>query len=543
MLMSSVAALSFDFRPKAKLGSLSEVYFDLLAFIHRDFPANLPTPLTLTRLPLGPLYGDGDHRRRHSLDILDRVPLWKSDLDYRHGIGHKIRSYLNVYEGPHLISFRPQAHKVSLQVSMTVTDGLPEGGDDEDPVKENGVGGKGALSWISRLRLRMIFRRLVCGFDWTLRSSSRLRSSLRVSVRDRRLRVGYYICPLSAMVSKTGVEAFAEKTIWPWKLNGLIVSFQVEEEMEEQSLVSRTGPSIREPGGGKGRAGTGGNIGVITESIIHGRDVGVLKVWLDLTGRTDNPDSWSVRAKLSLRIGEFMSLGSNPFEDFEGIEGVTGVRIEDKMHTRQASRQRLIEEEINNLEANVSGHAPMDEGSSLEVLDVVSDAPLAMVLPADEIPIMGHRKTVVTEDSEEEEIVCGGGGERVEGTVSARDKVRLDRFAAKLELSKVRVLLSVVGAGLTFKSNPREGIMAYRGQIRLGIELRLRKLLKEVLIFRRWRYWWWRGSVEAPVIEATKVGTVDDMVADGAGSNPSTKGVEGVGTGGPIEEEDVAVLI
>ncbi|KAF6166596.1 hypothetical protein GIB67_005458 [Kingdonia uniflora] len=58
----------------------------------------------------------------HSLDILARVPLWKSGLDYRHGTGHGIGSYLNVHEGPHLISFRPQAHKVPLQASMTVTD-------------------------------------------------------------------------------------------------------------------------------------------------------------------------------------------------------------------------------------------------------------------------------------------------------------------------------------------------------------------------------------------------------------------------------------
>ncbi|XVE82668.1 hypothetical protein DITRI_Ditri16bG0024400 [Diplodiscus trichospermus] len=58
----------------------------------------------------------------HALDILARVPLWKYGLDYRHGTGHGIGSYLNVHEGPHLISFRPQARNVPLQVSMTVTD-------------------------------------------------------------------------------------------------------------------------------------------------------------------------------------------------------------------------------------------------------------------------------------------------------------------------------------------------------------------------------------------------------------------------------------
>ncbi|KAK8943774.1 hypothetical protein KSP40_PGU018290 [Platanthera guangdongensis] len=59
----------------------------------------------------------------HALDILARIPLWKYGLDYRHGTGHGIGSYLNVHEGPHLISFRPHARNVPLKASMTVTDG------------------------------------------------------------------------------------------------------------------------------------------------------------------------------------------------------------------------------------------------------------------------------------------------------------------------------------------------------------------------------------------------------------------------------------
>ncbi|CAN1224964.1 Aminopeptidase P1 [Linum perenne] len=58
----------------------------------------------------------------HALDILARIPLWKSGLDYRHGTGHGIGSYLFVHEGPHLISFRPSARNVPIQASMTVTD-------------------------------------------------------------------------------------------------------------------------------------------------------------------------------------------------------------------------------------------------------------------------------------------------------------------------------------------------------------------------------------------------------------------------------------
>ncbi|KAG0487242.1 hypothetical protein HPP92_009337 [Vanilla planifolia] len=57
-----------------------------------------------------------------ALDVIARLPLWKNGLDYRHGTGHGIGSYLNVHEGPHLISFRPYARNVPLQASMTVTD-------------------------------------------------------------------------------------------------------------------------------------------------------------------------------------------------------------------------------------------------------------------------------------------------------------------------------------------------------------------------------------------------------------------------------------
>ncbi|RLM69221.1 putative Xaa-Pro aminopeptidase P [Panicum miliaceum] len=52
----------------------------------------------------------------------EQAPLWREGLDYRHGTGHGIGSYLNVHEGPHLISFRPTARNVPLQASMTVTD-------------------------------------------------------------------------------------------------------------------------------------------------------------------------------------------------------------------------------------------------------------------------------------------------------------------------------------------------------------------------------------------------------------------------------------
>ncbi|KAG5390164.1 hypothetical protein IGI04_031705 [Brassica rapa subsp. trilocularis] len=58
----------------------------------------------------------------YALDILARAPLWKFGLDYRHGTGHGVGSYLFVHEGPHQVSFRPSARNVPLQATMTVTD-------------------------------------------------------------------------------------------------------------------------------------------------------------------------------------------------------------------------------------------------------------------------------------------------------------------------------------------------------------------------------------------------------------------------------------
>jgi Xaa-Pro aminopeptidase len=58
----------------------------------------------------------------YTLDILARAPLWKYGLDYRHGTGHGVGSYLCVHEGPHQVSFRPSARNVPLQATMTVTD-------------------------------------------------------------------------------------------------------------------------------------------------------------------------------------------------------------------------------------------------------------------------------------------------------------------------------------------------------------------------------------------------------------------------------------
>jgi Xaa-Pro aminopeptidase len=42
-----------------------------------------------------------------ALDAFARKPLWDAGLDYDHGTGHGVGSYLSVHEGPQNISKRP----------------------------------------------------------------------------------------------------------------------------------------------------------------------------------------------------------------------------------------------------------------------------------------------------------------------------------------------------------------------------------------------------------------------------------------------------
>jgi len=55
--------------------------------------------LSMQRFPRG--------TRGYQLDSLARKALWDQGLDYGHGTGHGIGSYLNVHEGPQSISLRP----------------------------------------------------------------------------------------------------------------------------------------------------------------------------------------------------------------------------------------------------------------------------------------------------------------------------------------------------------------------------------------------------------------------------------------------------
>lgn len=58
----------------------------------------------------------------HSLDTLARTALWEAGLDYMHGTGHGVGSFLNVHEGPCGISSRVSLTDVALEEGMVLSD-------------------------------------------------------------------------------------------------------------------------------------------------------------------------------------------------------------------------------------------------------------------------------------------------------------------------------------------------------------------------------------------------------------------------------------
>ncbi|KAG8532167.1 uncharacterized protein KY384_003807 [Bacidia gigantensis] len=57
-----------------------------------------------------------------AIDVLARQHLWAEGLDYRHGTGHGVGSYLNVHEGPIGISARVQSSEVPLAAGNVISD-------------------------------------------------------------------------------------------------------------------------------------------------------------------------------------------------------------------------------------------------------------------------------------------------------------------------------------------------------------------------------------------------------------------------------------
>lgn len=54
-----------------------------------------------------------------NIDVIARKPLWEKGIDYKSGTGHGIGFFLNVHEGPHSISPRP--NKIKLEENMVIT--------------------------------------------------------------------------------------------------------------------------------------------------------------------------------------------------------------------------------------------------------------------------------------------------------------------------------------------------------------------------------------------------------------------------------------
>ncbi|KAI8319975.1 Creatinase/aminopeptidase [Martensiomyces pterosporus] len=57
----------------------------------------------------------------YALDPLARLPLWEVGLDYRHGTGHGVGSFLNVHEGPQGVAMRQNYLDAGFQHGMTIT--------------------------------------------------------------------------------------------------------------------------------------------------------------------------------------------------------------------------------------------------------------------------------------------------------------------------------------------------------------------------------------------------------------------------------------
>ena len=57
------------------------------------------------------------------IDAIARKALWSDGLDYRHGTGHGVGSFLNVHEGPQGIGTRVAFNDVAIQAGMCISNG------------------------------------------------------------------------------------------------------------------------------------------------------------------------------------------------------------------------------------------------------------------------------------------------------------------------------------------------------------------------------------------------------------------------------------
>ncbi|XP_033646170.1 xaa-Pro aminopeptidase 1-like [Asterias rubens] len=104
-------------------------YYSGTTDITRTFHFGSPTAFTkeaYTRVLMGHIDLVTSHFRSgvygRDLDTITRNPLWINGLDYRHGTGHGIGSFLNVHEGPARISLGYSSRERPIQIGMFFSD-------------------------------------------------------------------------------------------------------------------------------------------------------------------------------------------------------------------------------------------------------------------------------------------------------------------------------------------------------------------------------------------------------------------------------------
>ena len=55
------------------------------------------------------------------IDAVARMSLWQAGLDYNHGTGHGVGTFLNVHEGPQGIGFRKRENEAGFRIGMTTS--------------------------------------------------------------------------------------------------------------------------------------------------------------------------------------------------------------------------------------------------------------------------------------------------------------------------------------------------------------------------------------------------------------------------------------
>lgn len=145
------------------------------------------------------------------LDTLARRPLWEVGLDYDHGTGHGVGSYLGVHEGPQRIS--KGGHTVALQPGMILSNepGYYKSGEygirleNLVVVVPAKMGGGGGREWFAFETITLV------PFDASLIDRSLLNAAEREWVNDYHARVRAVIGPLIDSSTAAWLEQATER--------------------------------------------------------------------------------------------------------------------------------------------------------------------------------------------------------------------------------------------------------------------------------------------------------------------------------------------